>query len=214
MVCFALPAHAIDPNRTISQYIRDRWGSEREFPGGSVSAIAQTIDGYLWIGTEKGLIRFDGLNFHLFQQALPSSLPIGPVQELMADAEGNLWILLRSTRILRYRDGKFEPGREEAEFGITSVLRRRDDVILLSSVALGTLTYRAGKYSMVSSPAGPENSTAVTKEESADNLSSRLSWATGVAAHRLAEPNSAVLSMAKRPMARCGLVRGTRVSSM
>jgi len=197
VLCFILPAYAIDPNRTISQYIRDRWGSERGFPGGSVSAIAQTTDGYLWIGTDKGLIRFDGLNFHLFQQAIPSSLPIGPVQQLIADSEGNLWILLQSTRILRYRDGKFEPGREEAEFGITSVLKRRDDVIILSSLALGTLTYRAGKYEMLSPPSGKENPSAATSEQGADNLSSRLSWATGVATHRFAEPNSAVLSMAE-----------------
>src|SRR5271169_5205303 len=121
VVCFTLPARAIDPNRTITQYIRERWGSEKGFPGGSVSAIAQTPDGYLWIGTANGLVRFDGINFQLFQQAIPSSLPIGPVQGLTVDAQGNLWILLKSTRILRYHDGKFEPGREEAEFGITSV---------------------------------------------------------------------------------------------
>jgi ligand-binding sensor domain-containing protein/signal transduction histidine kinase len=197
VVCFAFPAHAIDPNRTISQYIRERWGSERGFPGGSVSAIAQTSDGYLWIGTERGLIRFDGLNFHLFQQAIPSSLPIGPVQKLLADAQGSLWILLQSTRILRYHDGKFEPGREEAEFGITSVLRQKDGAVLLSSVALGTLAYREGKYEMLSAPAELATSIAAATKETADDLSSRLSWATGVATHRLAAPYSPVLSMAE-----------------
>ena len=196
-VCLAYPAHAIDPNREISQYIHERWGIDRGFPGGSVSAIAQTKDGYLWIGTEKGLIRFDGLNFRLFQQAIPSSLPIGPVQALVADADGSLWILLKSTRILRYRDGKFEPGREEAEFGITSVLRRKDDTVLLSSLALGTLTYRGGKYEVLSSPTEPANSTAATTEQPPDVLSSRLSWATGVATHRLAAPYSPVISMAE-----------------
>ncbi len=77
-------------------------------------------DGYLWIGTEKGLIRFDGLSFRPFQQASPSTFTIGPVQGLIADARGNLWILLQSTKILRYHDGKFEPGGDEAEVGITS----------------------------------------------------------------------------------------------
>jgi signal transduction histidine kinase/ligand-binding sensor domain-containing protein len=197
LVCFAYPAHAVDPNRAISQYIRERWGNERGFPSGSVSAIAQTSDGYLWIGTEKGLIRFDGLNFRLFEQAIPSSLPIGPVQALMGDSEGSLWILLKSTRILRYRDGKFEPGREEAEFGITSVLKRKDDTVLLSSLALGTLTYRAGKYEVLSSPTEPANPTSATTEGTPDNLSSRLSWATGVATHRLAAPYSPVISMAE-----------------
>jgi len=96
----------------MSQYIRDWWGNDKGFPRGSVSAIAQTADGYLWIGTEKGLIRFDGLNFRLFEHAIPSSLPIGPIQGLTADADGNLWIVLQSTQILRYHDGKFELVRE------------------------------------------------------------------------------------------------------
>src|SRR6516164_1129466 len=132
LVCSALPALAIDPDRAISQYIRDRWGTDKGFPGGTVSAIAQTTDGYLWIGTEKGLIRFDGLNFRLFEQAVPTAVSLSPVQALMADAEGNLWILLQSTQVLRYHDGKFELGREEAEFGVTSIGKRRDGTVLLS----------------------------------------------------------------------------------
>ena len=197
VVCFAYPAHALDPNRLISQYMREYWGSEKGFTGGSVTAIAQTKDGYLWIGTEKGLIRFDGLNFRLFPQAIPSSLPIGPVQGLLADSEGNLWILLQTTRILRYHDGTFEPGREEAEFGITSVLKRRDGGVLLSSLALGTLTYRGGKFQSLTDQTEPTKSSTAATPKTDDNLSSRLSWATGVATHRFAAPYSAVISMAE-----------------
>src|ERR1700677_3968363 len=109
-VCLTCPAHAIDPNRTIAQYIRERWGVDRGFPGGSVTAITQTKDGYLWIGTDKGLVRFDGSSFRTFRQAAPTALEIGPVQSLVADAQGNLWVLLQSTQILRYYDGKFEVG--------------------------------------------------------------------------------------------------------
>ncbi|MGB6676419.1 MAG: two-component regulator propeller domain-containing protein, partial [Terriglobales bacterium] len=114
LVCSGYSARAIDPNRAISQYMQDRWGSEKGFTGGSVSAIAQTADGYLWIGTEKGLIRFDGLSFRTFQQASPTSFQIGPVRGLLTDGQGNLWILLQSTKILRYHDGEFELGRDEA----------------------------------------------------------------------------------------------------
>src|SRR5580704_908985 len=115
VLCFANPAHALDPNRLISQYMREYWGSEKGFTGGSVSAIAQTPDGYLWIGTEKGLIRFDGLSFRFFPQATPTSFQIGPIRELLVDGQGNLWILLQNTKILRYHDGEFELGRDEAE---------------------------------------------------------------------------------------------------
>src|SRR5215469_7850255 len=207
LVCSVLPAGAIDPNRAISQYIRDGWGSEKGFPGGSVSSIAQTPDGYLWIGTEKGLVRFDGTNFQLFEYAVPSSLPIGRIRELMADADGNLWIVLQSTQILRYHDGKFELGREEAEFGITSVSRRRDGTVLLSSLALGTLAYRGGKYEILTSPSAlaPPETTATAE---ADTRNTRLSWAIGFRLQRFADPNSAVTAMAESADGRVWL--GTR----
>src|SRR4029077_2818754 len=121
LVGLASQARALDPYRLTSQYMRERWGSETGFTGGLVTAIAQTPDGYLWIGTEKGLIRFDGLAFRSFPQASPTSFPIGPVQSLLADGKGNLWILLQSTKVLRYRDGEFELGREQIEFGITAL---------------------------------------------------------------------------------------------
>ena len=61
LVCFASSANGLGSNKTISQYLRDHWGAEQGFPGGPVYAFAQTPEGYLWIGTEKGLVRFDGV---------------------------------------------------------------------------------------------------------------------------------------------------------
>ena len=196
VVCLAHPVYPIDPNRMLSQYIRDHWGVEQGFTGGSVTSFAQTPDGYLWIGTEKGLIRFDGLTFRLFQQASPTTFPIRAVQGLMTDAQGNLWILLQSTKILRYRDGKFELGREETEFGITSVGRRGDGTVLFSSLTLGVLASHAGRFEILTSPAdrAPSESAATTE---ADNRNTRLSWATQLAPHRFAEPSSVVISMAE-----------------
>ena len=49
----------------MSQYVRDHFGAEQGFPRGPVYAITQTADGYLWIGTEAGLVRFDGWTFSL-----------------------------------------------------------------------------------------------------------------------------------------------------
>ena len=200
LLCFATPAHAIDPLRMISQYMRERWGSERGFPGGAVSTIAQTTDGYLWIGTERGLVRFDGLNFRLFQQASPGTFPVGPVQGLVADAEANLWVLLKNTKILRYHDGKFELGREDAEFGVTAISRRSNGAALFSSLAYGTLTYKGGRFAILPSPPGELPKSAATPTgETTD--SSHLSWANILTSacrecsHFFAEPNSAVTSM-------------------
>jgi PAS domain S-box-containing protein len=192
LIFCAIPSKALDPHRLISQYARDRWTADNEFPGGAVSSIAQTPDGYLWIGTDKGLFRFDGLSFRPFQQANPESLPIGPVLQLMTDASGNLWVLLANTMLLRFRDGRFELGREEAEVGVTAVGKRANGAPLLASLAYGVLTYQDGKFLSLT-PLSDRSST--TTAPSSDDLSTRLSWATGVAAHSLARPDSAVTSM-------------------
>ena len=197
LACSASLARALDPNLRLSQYMRERWGGDKGFNGGSVTALAQTPDGYLWIGTEKNLIRFDGFNFRTFSQAAPTTFPIGPVQALASDAQGNLWILLQSTKILRYREGKFEFGREVAEFGITSLLKRANGSVLFASLAYGPLTYNSGKFELLSPPSPAPSSAPGASEVTADEQSSRLSWATGVFPHRFAEPNSAVISMAE-----------------
>lgn len=195
-MCFALSVFAVDANRSMSQYIRNSWGTERGFPGGSVSSIAQTPDGYLWIGTDKGLVRFDGLNFRQFEKATPTSFTIGPVQTLLKDAQGNLWILLQSTKLLRYRDGKFDLSRGEAENGITAIGQGTAGALLLSSLALGTLTYNGDRFLTVSSAALFADTAGPARGETLDDRSSRLSWTAGVMPDRLAGPTSSAISIA------------------
>ncbi len=194
-LCLPTSSSAVDPNRVLSQYVRDSWGTEKGFPGGSVSAIAQTPDGYLWIGTDKGLIRFDGLIFREFEQATPNAFPVGPVANLLADGRGNLWILLRSTKLLRYHDGIFELSRGEAENGITAICRSTDGGVLVSSLAKGTLIYNGAQFQRVLS--GPVYPDPVARANGVppDERSSSLSWSTGVTSHRLAAPTSEVVAM-------------------
>lgn len=97
----------MDPNRAPSQYVRDRWGVENGLPKGPVYAIAQTTDGYLWIGTQTGLFRFDGINFRLFKSKDPRQ-PTNHVLGLTANRDGSLWMRLRRPTLLRYLNGDFE----------------------------------------------------------------------------------------------------------
>jgi signal transduction histidine kinase len=148
-------AHASDPERALSQYIRDRWGSERGFPGGQVHAIAQTADGYLWIAAEKGLVRFDGLSFRLFQ---PSGSTVGTGSTtlgILAAPDGSLWARLRGPALVRYRDGAFEnilPNVGLQESVITAMLRGRGDAILLASLGQGAVSYRGGRFATIAAP--------------------------------------------------------------
>lgn len=198
LVYFATCVRALDPQRVISQYSRQYWGVDKGYPGGTVTSFAQTSDGYLWIGTDLGLIRFDGLNFRVFDRAIPTATAIGSVRGLKTDSEGNLWVLLQSTNIFRYHQGKFEPQRDQAGFGITAVARRPNGDALLSSLVYGEIAFHGGGIEVLTAPsdqiAGSDSGGA---GETTDEMSSRFSSATGVAIHRYAEPNAPVIAMAE-----------------
>jgi len=191
-VCFTVLASALDATRTVSQYLHDSWGTERGLPGGSITAIAQTSDGYLWIGTDKGLVRFDGLNFHQFERAHPNPILIGPVRTLVVDASDNLWILLQNTQVFRYRDGNFELIRGETENGTTAMARGTSGAVLLSSLAVGTVTYSDNRFRSLSSAALLADAARVANDEAPDQRATPFSWFD-----RLAAPTSVVISMAQ-----------------
>lgn len=108
LVCISVPAFPLDGSRSLSQYIHQSWGPEQGLPRGTIYAISRSGDGYLWLGTDQGLVRFDGYSFKLIQQPIPRLPRIGIVRALASDAQGALWILLDDGRLLLYRNGDFE----------------------------------------------------------------------------------------------------------
>jgi len=91
-VFFAAPASAFDPNRQISQYAHTAWRIQDGFFSGTPQAIAQTADGYLWIGTEGGLVRFDGVRFVPWMAPDGKQLPSTRIHSLLGASDGSLWI--------------------------------------------------------------------------------------------------------------------------
>jgi signal transduction histidine kinase/ligand-binding sensor domain-containing protein len=145
-------ARAADPERALSQYVRDRWERNGGYDGGQVYAVTQTRDGYLWIAAEKGLVRFDGLRFRLFQRLQPTTASDSAVLNVVPDAEGGLWTWLRRAALLRFRNGEFEnaltiPGPPELRVGVMA--SGNDGAILVADTRLGLLVSRAGKIETV-----------------------------------------------------------------
>ena len=162
------PLCALDPNRTISQYIAARWGSHGSFPGGAISSIAQTPDGYLWIGTEEGLVRFDGLSFRVIDHADSPSLPAGHVLGLAVDSEGTLWVRMESPHLMRYRNGRFDEAYpvQDPDLGVTAMSRSASGDMLVDQPG-GPQRYHAGKFTPLVS-AGSAGGLAISIAESAD----------------------------------------------
>src|ERR1043165_2997956 len=85
-------AYALNPALDVSQYAHTSWKIRDGFSKGAILAIAQTPDGYLWLGTEFGLLRFDGVRNVAWQPPAGEALPSTSVRSLLASRDGTLWV--------------------------------------------------------------------------------------------------------------------------
>src|SRR5882724_9145410 len=85
-------AFALNPALDLSQYAHTAWKIRDGFSKGAIYSIAQTPDGYLWLGTELGLLRFDGARNLPWQPPQNQRLPSNFIFRLLAARDGTLWI--------------------------------------------------------------------------------------------------------------------------
>ena len=114
LACLSLPAAEL----TLPSYFIRNWQTEDGLPENVVTAIVQTQDDYLWVGTYDGLARFDGASFTVFNNNNAPEMSSSRVISLFEDHEGNLWIGHETGKLTRYRDGhfyavKFSPAWED-----------------------------------------------------------------------------------------------------
>lgn len=168
---FVRSACALDPNRAMSQYIHDSWSTAHGFPGGQVNAIAQTADGYLWIGADKGLFRFDGRNFLDVQHLNPALSNITHVLELTTDSNGDMWIRLLGTGVLHYHSGKFESVISESgtpSSNVTAMSRAKEGGVLLSTLLHPALHSNKGRIETLETRNLPLNLLILSLAETSD----------------------------------------------
>jgi ligand-binding sensor domain-containing protein len=107
-----LSAKAQSPSTPPEDYLVDVWDTDSGLPHSTVTSIAQTPDGYLWVGTlHGGLARFDGVRFVNFYPGNTPELEDAEVQRLLVDAEGTLWIGFVKGEQFSYRQGQFRHER-------------------------------------------------------------------------------------------------------
>jgi ligand-binding sensor domain-containing protein/signal transduction histidine kinase len=164
-------ARALGPNKDISQYIRTEWTSDQGFPGGPVYAFAQTPDGYLWIGTERGLVRFDGLSFYLFRYAGTANVPLGPVMGLAVDTEGSLWIRTQGPKFLKFYHGEFEdvlPHLQRPERDVTAMCQGTNGEIFFYGLENGLVRYSHETFVVLATPVQVQEKLIISLAETPD----------------------------------------------
>ncbi|MGB6743765.1 MAG: two-component regulator propeller domain-containing protein [Terracidiphilus sp.] len=100
----ACAALAVEPSTPLANYGRQSWAMESGLPQNTVEALAQTGDGFVWIGTEAGLVRFDGVSFTVFDRNSTPALPGNDIRCLLDAADGALWVGT-SEGLARWKDG-------------------------------------------------------------------------------------------------------------
>ncbi len=103
LLCGAAVGLGLQPTTALAGYGRQSWVMENGLPQNTVHALAQTRDGYLWIGTEVGLVRFDGNAFAVFDRSSTPALPSGDIRCLFQTADGALWVGT-SEGLVRWKD--------------------------------------------------------------------------------------------------------------
>lgn len=113
---------ALDPGTALHHYSHRVWTDRDGLPRNTITALAQTSDGYLWIAMEEGLARFDGLKFSVYDSQSTPPLRVPTITTLAATRDGALWIGTRGGGLLRHQAGQFE--RFGSEHGLTDNLVR------------------------------------------------------------------------------------------
>ncbi|HXC65769.1 MAG TPA: two-component regulator propeller domain-containing protein, partial [Nitrospiraceae bacterium] len=128
-----------------SQYHFDVWTTDNGLPQNSVTSILQTRDGYLWITTFDGLVRYDGVHFTIYNAGNTKGLKSSRFSQLYEDRTGNLWIITEDFGLIRYRDGVFRTLTTEDGLPNNRVLSMRSDAeSVLFATAQGLAWWKDG----------------------------------------------------------------------
>ncbi len=141
---------ALSPSKALTQYTRTVWTQEQGLPQDTIRAIAQTPDGYLWLGTDEGLARFDGYDFVTFSMG-SGALPSNSVSALSVGPSGILWIGA-SGGLARYSGGKFQTftSRDGVPSGIVTALVEDHSGVLWFVSGDVLSTFSNGKFTTYS----------------------------------------------------------------
>lgn len=121
-------AYALDPALDVSQYAHTAWKIREGFSKGRVTSFAQTPDGYLWLGTEFGLLRFDGVRNVAWEPPTGEHLPSSYIRSLVAARDGRLWIGTYKG-LASWKDGRLTEYRELAGQTVDVLVEDRDGTV-------------------------------------------------------------------------------------
>lgn len=167
-------ALALDPSRAIAQCVQQAWTTERgALASDSISDIIQTEEGYLWLATPEGLIRFDGIHFSVFDDRNVEAMGNRRTTALCRDGEENLWIGAFG-ELTRLKDGSFRTWTAKDGMSgdvVMSLCSDRRGNIWIGTYGGGLLRLKDDRFTVFSTGSGlPSSTVTAVCEDRAGNL--------------------------------------------
>ena len=125
-------AFALDPSLDVNQYAHTAWKVREGFSKETITSLAQTGDGYLWLGSGLGLLRFDGVRALPWQPPVGQELPGMQIHHLLAARDGTLWIGTTSG-LATWKENQLKQIPELAGQFISFLLEARDGTVWIST---------------------------------------------------------------------------------
>jgi PAS domain S-box-containing protein len=141
----AVPVSALDAAKRPGQYVQDSWDAEDGMPAGWLNALVQAADGELWVGTQEGVARFDGVRFVHYNKQNTPAFKSSDITALMADPNGDVWIATRDG-LVRWRKGEFR--RFDSRHGLPGIVfgvARTPDGAVWASTRVGLVRFQKEK---------------------------------------------------------------------
>src|SRR6201988_1195465 len=126
---------ALDPSLDVDQYAHTSWKVREGFSRGAILSIAQTHDGYLWLGTEFGLLRFDGVKVVSWQPPAGAQLPSDYIRQLRVTRDGRLWIATRKG-LASWKDNHLIQYPELADHFVSALLEDHEGTLWVGEESL------------------------------------------------------------------------------
>ncbi|WP_421773438.1 two-component regulator propeller domain-containing protein [Gracilimonas sp.] len=135
-ILLAIPLFSEAQNENFENYVVTQFGLEEGLPQSSVNDIIQAGDGYIWLATYGGLVRFDGLSFTTFNRSNTPGMVEERILNILEDSEGSIWIISEDpqTPLLRYKNGEVQDFPiDRSSVGGIRLQNAKDGTLLMTS---------------------------------------------------------------------------------
>jgi ligand-binding sensor domain-containing protein/AraC-like DNA-binding protein len=149
----AVPGVALDPETALEKYIHHSWTTRDGLPQNIIRTITQDRKGFIWLGTDRGVVRFDGTQFKTYNKDNTDAISNNKITALLTGYDGRLWIGSYGGGLITYKDGQFQrPTTDRAAFlerlFVNRLVQDRDRRIWIGTTGSGLICLDQGKVNV------------------------------------------------------------------